>query len=159
MNRNLIEPYAAGGEKLRRAVQGLSREDLLARPGPGNWSIQELVIHLADSDGIAVDRMKRILTEDNPSLLYADETAYVDRLFHDQQSLEDALTLFDVGRRQWSHVLRLLPDDAFSRQGTHNQVGIVTLGGMIEGYSKHLDHHLVFLKAKRERLGKPLLPD
>jgi hypothetical protein len=29
---------------------------------------------------------------------------------------------------------------------------------MIEGYIKHLDHHLVFLKAKRERLGKPL-PD
>ena len=75
-----------------------------------------------------------------------------------EQSLDDALTLFDVGRRQWSRVLRLLPDDAFSRQGTHNRKGIVTLGGMVEGYIKHLDHHLAFLKAKRERLGKPL-PD
>ena len=156
MNRNLIETYAAGGQKLRQAVEGLTRENLLARPGPGNWSIQELVIHLADSEEIAVDRMKRIVTEDNPTLLYADETAYVERLFHDQQSLDDALTLFEVGRRQWSRVLRLLPDDAFSRQGTHNRKGIVTLGGMIEGYIKHLDHHLVFLKAKRERLGKPL---
>jgi DinB superfamily len=156
MNRNLIEVYAAGGQTLRRAADGLSHEDLLARPGPGTWSIQELVIHLADSDGIAIDRMKRILTEDNPTLLNADETAYVDRLFHDQQSIEDALTLFDVGRRQWARVLRLLPDDAFSRQGTHNRAGTVTLGGMIEGYSKHLEHHLVFLKRKRERLGKPL---
>jgi uncharacterized damage-inducible protein DinB len=156
MNRNLIELYAAGGETLSRAVQGLSCEDLLAHPGPGNWSIQELVIHLVDSDGIAIDRMKRIITEDNPSLLYADETAYVDRLFHDEQSLEDALTLFDVGRRQWSRVLRLLPDEAFTRQGTHNRAGIVTVGKMIEGYIKHVDHHLVFLKAKRERLGKPL---
>ena len=158
MNRDLIEVYAAGGEKLRRAVQGLSRDDVLAHPGPGEWSIQELVIHLADSDAITVDRMKRILTEDNPALLYADETAYVDRLFHDEQSLEDALTLFDVGRRQWSRVLRLLPDDAFSRHGTHNRAGIVTLGGFIEEYIQHLDHHLAFLKAKRERLGKPL-PD
>jgi uncharacterized damage-inducible protein DinB len=158
MNRDLIETYAAGGQKLRRAVEGLSRENLLARPGPGNWSIQELVIHLADSEEIAIDRMKRIITEDNPPLLYADETAYVERLFHDQQSLDDALTLFEVGRRQWSRVLRLLPDDAFSRQGTHNRKGAVTLGGMVEGYIKHLDHHLVFLKAKRERLGKPL-PD
>jgi uncharacterized damage-inducible protein DinB len=158
MNRDLIDVYAAGGEKLRRAVHGLSRDDLVAHPGPGDWSIQELVIHLADSDGIAIDRMKRIITEDNPSLLYADETAYVDRLFHDEQSLEDALTLFDVGRRQWSRVLRLLPDEAFTRQGTHNRAGVLTVGRMIEGYSKHLDHHLVFLKAKRERLGKPL-PD
>jgi hypothetical protein len=158
MNRDLIETYATGGPILRKAVEGLSSENLLARPGPGNWSIQELVIHLADSDEIAVDRMKRIVTEDNPTLLYADETAYVERLFHDQQSLDDALTLFEVGRRQWSRVLRLLPDEAFSRQGTHNRKGIVTLGGMIEGYSKHLDHHLTFLKAKRQRLRKPL-PD
>ena len=81
--------------------------------------------------------MKRILTEDNPTLLYADETAYVDRLHHDQQSLEDALTLFDVGRRQWSRVLRLLPDDAFSRQGTHNRAGIVTVGNMSRDTIKH----------------------
>jgi hypothetical protein len=77
MNRDLIESFAAGGDILRRAVHGLSRDDLLARPGPGDWSIQELVIHLADSDEIAIDRMKRILTEDNPALLYADESAYI----------------------------------------------------------------------------------
>jgi DinB superfamily len=156
MNRDLIESYASGGETLRRAVQGLTREDLLARPGPGDWSIQELVIHLADSDAIAIDRMKRVITEDDPPLLYADETAYVIRLVPDEQSLEDALTLFDVGRRQWSRVLRRLPEEAFARQGTHNRRGVVTLGGMVEGYNKHLDHHLAFLKAKRERLGKPL---
>jgi hypothetical protein len=154
MNRDLIESYAAGGETLRQAVQGLSRDELLARPGPGDWSIQELVIHLADSDAISIDRMKRILTENNPTLLYADETAYIDRLLPDEQSLEDALTLFEVGRRQWSRVLRRLPDDTFSRQGTHNRAGIVTLGGMVEGYCKHLQHHLVFLMAKRERLGQ-----
>src|SRR4051794_24528243 len=46
MNRDLIETFAAGGGTLRRAVEGLSRDDLLARPGPGDWSIQELVIHV-----------------------------------------------------------------------------------------------------------------
>ncbi len=157
MNRNLIETYAAGGQKLRHAVAGLSREDLIARPGPGAWSIQELVIHLADSDAISIDRMKRMLTEDNPCLLYADESAYVERLHHDEQSIEDALTLVEVSRRQWARVLRLLPDEAFLRQGTHNRVGTVTVGQYVEGYIKHLDYHFDFLKAKRERLGKPLL--
>jgi uncharacterized damage-inducible protein DinB len=156
MNRDVIESYAAGGETLREAVQGLSREDLLARPGPGDWSIQELVIHLADSDAISIDRMKRILTEDNPQLLYADETAYVARLLPEEQSLEDALSLFEVGRRQWSRVLRKLPDQAFLRQGLHNRTGVVTLGGMVASYHRHLEHHLEYLRAKRERLGKTL---
>jgi len=111
-------------------VEGLTREELLARPGPGLWSIQEVVIHLADSDAISIDRMKRVVTEDNPPLLYADETAYVERLHCDQQDVADALLLFEVGRRQWARTLRCLPEHDFARTGHHNRRGSMTLGGL-----------------------------
>ncbi len=156
MDRRLIEEYVACGPKLRRAVAGLSPEDLTARPGPGKWSILELVIHLTDSDCISIDRMKRMLIEDNPSLLYADETAYVDKLCTHDQSLEDALTLFEVGRRQFARVLRKLPDEAFQRHGTHNRRGRVAVGEMVKDYIEHVDDHLKFLFDKRARLGKPV---
>jgi uncharacterized damage-inducible protein DinB len=156
MNRDLIEQYAAVGEKLRRVVAGLTPEELRARPGPGAWSVLEVIIHLADSDAISIDRMKRILTEDNPPLLYADETAYVARLHPHEQDLEDALVLFEVGRRQWARVLRRLPDEAFLREGTHNRRGKVTLGGFVADYVKHVDDHLEFAAGKRSNLGKPL---
>jgi uncharacterized damage-inducible protein DinB len=142
MNRDLIEQYQAGSDKLRRAVAGLSREQLQARPGPGAWSIQEVIVHLADSDAISIDRMKRIVIEDNPSLLYADENAYNDKLHPHEQDLEDTLTLFEVGRRQWARVLRLLPDEAFARQGIHNRRGEVTLGQLVGEYVAHVDDHL-----------------
>src|SRR5579862_3359761 len=139
MDRQLIEDYVAGGQTLRRAAAGLSQADLTARPGPGKWSILEVVLHLVDSDSISIDRMKRMLTEDNPSLLYADETAYVDRLCTHDQALEDALTLFEVGRRQFARVLRKLPGDAFERPGTHNRRGRVTVGAMVKDYIEHVD--------------------
>ena len=154
MDRRLIEEYVSGGPKLRRAVQGLSPEDLTARPGPGKWSILELVIHLTDSDCISIDRMKRMLIEENPALLYADETAYVSRLAPHAQSLDDALTLFEVGRRQFARVLRALPDEAFDRRGIHNRRGVMTVGGSVKDYIDHVDHHLAFLAAKRARLGR-----
>jgi len=156
MNRQLIDRFEAGGVELRRSVEGLTREDHHARPGPGLWSIQEVVIHLVDSDAIAIDRMKRIVIEDNPPLLYADETAYVERLATHEQSLEDALILFEVGRRQFARVLRHLPDAAFLRRGTHNRRGEIALDTMVEDYIKHLDDHLGFIYNKRARLGKPL---
>jgi uncharacterized damage-inducible protein DinB len=155
MDRHLIEEYSAGGPVLRAAISGLTPSELRATPGPGAWSIQQLVIHLADSDAISIDRMKRILTEDNPTLLNADETAYVDRLYCDEQSIDDAVLLFDVGRRQFARVLRKLPAAAFERAGTHNKRGRVTLGEFVADYVEHLQHHLKFLYAKRERLGKP----
>src|SRR5215472_16847925 len=156
MDRQLIEEFEACGPRLRHAVAGLSPEDLTARPGPGDWSILEVVIHLTDSDSIAIDRMKRMLIEDNPPLLYADETAYVRLLASHEQSLEDALTLFEVGRRQFARVLRALPEEAFGRRGTHNRRGALTVGGMVTDYIEHVEHHLRFLAEKRARLGKPL---
>jgi uncharacterized damage-inducible protein DinB len=156
MDRQLIEEFVACSGRLRQAVAGLSQEELKARPGPGDWSILELVIHLADSDCIAIDRMKRMLTEDEPPLLYADETAYVRQLATHEQSLEDALILFEVGRRQFARVLRALPDEAFERRGIHNRRGVLTVGGTVHDYIKHVDEHLKFLAEKRVRLGKPL---
>src|SRR5262245_40780601 len=156
MDRTIIEVYAAGPAKLRAAVAGLTKDELTARPGPGKWSILEVVVHLTDSDAISIDRMKRMVIEDNPPLLYADETAYVDKLHTHAQDLEDSLILFEVGRRQWARVLRLLPDAAFQRTGQHNKSGTKTVGGMVAGYVEHLDYHLKFILDKRVNLGKPL---
>lgn len=154
MDRQQIERFERGGQDLREAVTGLSRETLTARPGPGIWSILELVIHVVDSDAIVIDRMKRIITEDVPQLLNADEGAYVTRLHSHDQSLDDAIVLFEVGRRQLARVLRLLPDEAFDRTGNHDVTGTVTLGGLVAAYSDHLDHHMKFLHAKLATLGK-----
>ena len=156
MDRALIDTYEAAPAKLRAACAGLTHEELTARPGPGAWSTLEVVVHIADSDAISIDRMKRILTEDDPPLLYANETEYVSRLHTHAQDLEDALTLLEVGRRQWARVLRLLPDAAFERTGQHNRRGTVTLGGLVADYITHIDEHLVFVHGKRANLGKPL---
>jgi uncharacterized damage-inducible protein DinB len=157
MDRALqIEHFAAAGPKLRQSVGGLTGEDLIARPGPGKWSIHELVVHLTDMDAIAIDRMKRILTEDNPTLLNADENAYLANLFPHEQSFEDAALIFEVSRRQFARVLRRLPESAFDRAGTHSVRGSLTLADLLSHYNQHFDHHLKFLHEKRHRLKKPL---
>jgi len=47
---------------------------LLAVPVPGTWSLQQIAIHMMDSDLIASDRMKRIASMDKPLLCGYDET-------------------------------------------------------------------------------------
>ena len=76
MNRERIEVYARGGEKLRTAFQGLSHSDLTAYPIPGTWSLQQIGIHMMDSDLIGSDRMKRIAAMDRPLLIGYDETQF-----------------------------------------------------------------------------------
>ena len=156
MNRDLIDQYAAGGDKLRPAIAGLSRDELLARPGPGAWSIHELVIHVVDSDFVGSDRMKRVIAENNPPLIGFDENLWIEHHAPHEQSLEDAIVLFEAGRRQMTRILRQLPEAAFHRAGQHSERGALTLENLVQTFITHVDHHLKFLREKRERLGKPL---
>src|SRR5436309_13646995 len=107
-----------------------------------------------DSDLIGADRMKRIIAEENPTLLGYDESKFVAGLFYDEQPAEEAVEIFQRNRKMFARVLRKLPDSAFDRKGTHNERGVVTLGQQVKGYIQHLDHHLKFLIDKREKLGK-----
>ena len=154
MTPELIAAYENAPARLRAAVAGLTDAELKTRIGPGTWSIHEVVLHILDSDAISIDRMKRMIATDNPPLLYADETAYVEKLFTHDQDLEDALLLLEVARRQFARVLRKLPPEAFARTGQHNTSGTKTVGGMVQSYLDHIDDHLVLIHGKRASLGK-----
>ena len=154
--KELIDQYQQGGEKLRKAVAGLSDADLKAFPVPGTWSIQQIVLHLMDSDLINADRMKRIIAEENPTLIGYDETKFTSNLFYHDQSAADAVTIFDLNRKNFAMLLRKLPAAAFDRVGTHNEAGVMTLTQWIKRTSNHLEHHLKFIIEKRAKLGKLL---
>jgi hypothetical protein len=152
----LIDDYERGADLLPRALDGLSRDDLLAYPIPGTWSIQEIAIHLMDSDLIGADRMKRTIAEERPSLLGYDENAFVKNLRYDQQDVDAAAAIFATNRKLFATVLRTLPSEAFARVGIHSENGPEPLERQIKKYVKHLEHHLTFLLKKRALLGKPL---
>ena len=154
MDRSIIERYASGAILPAKAIEGMSKSDLLAAPVPGRWSTQQVIMHLMDSDLIGADRMKRVIAEERPLLLRYDESAFARSLFYDRLDAALACEVFEKNRRLMAAVLRLLPDDAFTRTGVHSERGLETLGDLVTGYADHLDHHLRFIQEKRRALGK-----
>ena len=154
MDRTVMERYAAGAGEVEKAIAGLSREDFLAVPVPGTWSIQQIVIHLMDSDLIGADRMKRVIAEENPAIIGYDETLFAQKLFYEKLDPLVAADVFRKNRELTAVILRSLPEEAFQRVGTHNEKGRVTLEELVATYVQHLDHHLGFLRHKRRLIGK-----
>src|SRR5919204_5670752 len=91
----LTDGYLAGAAKLRTAVGGMTREQLLARPVPGKWSTLEVVCHLADFEPVLADRVKRVIAEDRPALLGADERRFAAALAYHERDLEEELVLVE----------------------------------------------------------------
>ncbi len=152
----LIQTYAQGPVQLRRAVDDLTPQELLAVPIPGKWPTQSVVLHLADAEAAFADRMRRIIAEDEPVLSAWDENKFVERLFYGEQSAQDALALIELTRRQMTRILLKLPDSAGDRAGQHTVRGRQTLRDVLATAANHLDHHLKFIHQKRAKLGKPM---
>jgi uncharacterized damage-inducible protein DinB len=148
----LIEQYLAGPGVLRRAIAGMTREQLVAKPIPGKWSTQEVVCHLADYEPIYADRMKRVIALKEPELLKGDPELFAARLAYDQRDVEEELALIEITRKQMGRILRALKLDDFQRKGGHSRDGALTLEVLVQRITAHIPHHICFIEEKRRAM-------
>jgi uncharacterized damage-inducible protein DinB len=149
----LIEDYLAGPGILRKAVAGMTREQLTARPVAGKWSTLEVVCHLADFDPILADRMKQIIALDQPAMKGVDENRFATALAYQDRDLEEELAIISATRAQMARILRKLPDTGLDRVGVHSERGPLTLERILTMSAKHISHHVTFILEKKKALG------
>ncbi len=155
---SMIEEYERGAAVPSTWARGLSAKELNTPPptgAPGKWTIQQIILHVLDSDLIATHRMKRIIAEENPLLISYDETAFAARLNYEKLDAAQAAELFRLNRLHTAAILRALPESVLDRSGVHNERGKVTLADMLQMYVQHVPHHGKFVEAKRQLMGKP----
>ncbi len=153
--KEVLTQYLDGPRQLKELVADMSDDQLRQRPVPGKWSTLEVICHLVDFDPILADRMKRIIAEDKPTLLGADEQKFAAALCYHDRDVHEELTLLEKTRSQMGRILQKLPEATFQKEGMHNERGLLTLGRMLEIAAKHIPHHLTFIKEKRKAMGLP----
>jgi hypothetical protein len=151
----LADQYLAGVARLRAAVAGMSREQLLARPIAGKWSTLEVVCHVADFEPILAERMKRIVAygEDTPLLLAADENPFAAQLKYHDRDLDEELAVVESTRKQMARIIRALAPEQLRLVGNHSKKGLQTLEKIVQTATNHIPHHLPFIAEKRKALG------
>jgi uncharacterized damage-inducible protein DinB len=132
-NSILSEAYLDGVSHLRAAVAKLSREQLIARPVAGKWSVLEVVCHLADTDANIAHRVKRVLGEDRPEFDRVRPEEMLAVLAYHDRDVEEEVTLIDVTRRQVVRILRSSPPGAWERTGIVKERGARTVTQMLNG--------------------------
>ena len=100
-----------------------------------------------------VDRVKRVLTHDRPTLLAADENLFTAGLAYHARDLEEELTLIEVTRSQLARILSTMSPDVLARVGVHSERGELTLERILTTVNYHIPHHLPFIAEKKKALG------
>ena len=138
--RHLIEMYRDGYKAVAEVLQGITADELDARPGPGRWTAREIVHHLADSEMTAAIRLRRLLAEDRPAIQGYDQEEFARRLSYDRPH-EASLDLFRAARAATVEILDRLTDEQWRREGTHTEMGAYSVEAWLDIYSQHAHRH------------------
>ena len=149
----LIEAYSRGAQLLRDAVRRVPESGWDTVPIEGKWSVRQVVCHLADSEIVYADRMKRVIAEDKPTLFEADPDLLVPALFCRQRPWETELNVVEAVRAHMLPILKSCDGEEFQRIGVHSLDGPMTLKALLERVTEHLSHHISFIEEKLRVFG------
>jgi hypothetical protein len=147
-----ITAIAETPANLRRAVQGLSDEQLDTPYRPDGWTVRQLVHHVPDSHMNAYVRTRLALTEDNPTIKPYDEAKWAE--LHDARSLPVgvSLSMLDAIHQRWVVLLKSMTPVQYSRTLNHPERGPMTVDELVALYQWHGPHHGAHVTGLRDRM-------
>ncbi len=128
--------------ELRVAIQGLTPDQLTARPLPGEWSVAQNVHHLADSHMNSFIRLKLVLTEQTPTIRPYDQDAWAELVDANEADVELSLRLLDGLHARWSKLFAALSLEQRARPGLHPESGPISPDTLLRDYADHCQAHL-----------------
>ena len=147
-----IADLAAAPRALRQAVAGLSDEQLDTRYR--NWTIRQIVHHLADSHVNSYIRFKWALTEDMPTIKAYDEGRWAALADARTGDIGPPLALLQGLHARFVQLLRSLTEPQFARSFLHPETGkTVSLDAALCYYAWHGKHHTAQIAWLRDRHG------
>ncbi len=149
-----FEAFSNVSVQFAALLQGLTEEQMQYIPAPGEWSIQMIAVHLADSETVGYWRLRKTIAEPGSTLPVYDEARWAERLSYQTQDREQALTLFANLRASSTALLRSLPDEAWELTGTHPERGTISLYDIFQIYLEHGQIHLQQIEQITQYLRK-----
>lgn len=149
-----LERFRRGPELLAVVLTGVYGEEPDFAPGPGKWSIRQIIAHLADAELVAAHRFRQVVAEENPTLIAFDQNAWSANLDYARRTPKQSLESFRRVRAENYELLKALPEAAFERKGIHSERGPLTLMQMLEVFADHAQSHARQMQTIREEYKK-----
>ena len=128
--RYLLHGLNASPIAAEALLAGLTDAQADRRPDPERFTIREALCHLADWEFVWLERIQRIINEDNPLLPGYDEGQMAIDRNYAGQNLAEQLARFREGRAALAALLQGLSPEQWERAGLRDEIGPVTINDL-----------------------------
>ena len=149
-----LERFRRGAELLATVLTGAAGEEVDYSPAPGKWTIRQIMAHLADAELVVAHRMRQVIAEDHPTLVWFDQDLWTKNLDYARRKPAQSLDTFRRLRAENYELLKELPESAYERTGSHTKDGPLTLRYLLTYYTDHAENHARQLQSVRAEYKK-----
>ncbi|MFT4032639.1 MAG: putative metal-dependent hydrolase [Siphonobacter sp.] len=152
--KSLINTLYTIPQDYRKAVEGLSEDQLKIPYREGGWTIRQVVHHVADSHMNGYIRTKLALTEANPIIKPYEEARWAELGDTFVTPIEISLNLLEMLHIRWANLFASMQDADFTKMFVHPEAQkTYTLDMQLGNYVWHSRHHLAHITGLRQRMG------
>jgi hypothetical protein len=151
--RRLIARYRDGYRAVAEALDGITHDELDARPGAGRWTAREIVHHLADSEMTAAIRLRLLIAQDRPAIQGYDQDEFARKLYYDRP-YQSSLEAFRYARQCTAEILEHLTNEQWRREGTHSEHGAYSVETWLQIYAAHAHKHARQIREARDAAAR-----
>ena len=138
---NPLAVLSSTASTLRAAVAAHTPATLAQRPAPEQWSVHEIIVHLADAEVAFAYRLRMMISAPGVRIQAFDQNAWASSMQYARLDLELALDRFDALRRSNLELLANLADPG-QAYGIHEERGREDAALFVRLYAGHDINHL-----------------
>jgi hypothetical protein len=154
-HNELINEYELGYEKLLNKVHDIKDERIISfKQNNEDWSIKEIIIHIADVDFHGYIRIRTAIAEPGKTILTFDQEAWGKELEYNIHSITHALEAVKVIRATNAKLLRTIQKEKWQNTIIHPERGVMNVQQIVEYFTNHLLSHLFKIDERIDQFRK-----
>jgi hypothetical protein len=126
---------------VERLLHDAGDSDFDRRPDPERFTLREVMGHLADWEGVWLERAERMRCEDNPHLPGYDEAQWAIDHTYSRMDVAEQTRRFRSGRQKLMALLRDLSPEEWQRPCSHDEWGASDIEAMAVLILGHDGYH------------------
>ena len=131
----------------------LGEDDLALTYGPGKWPVRFVLHHIADSETVLFERIRRTLSERKPVLWVFDPDLWAKGLDYASLPLEVSRRVYEASRAAVIHYAGQHYERSGHLEFVHSVTGVRTLKQELDKVASHNEHHLGHIRQALESAG------
>ncbi|HZD96444.1 MAG TPA: DinB family protein [Candidatus Sulfotelmatobacter sp.] len=137
----------AAPKKLASLVKGKTRKQLARRPTPDQWSIAEIMAHLADAEVAIAWRIRQVLSSNAIPIQAYDQDQWANTFGYARRDPRQSLASFGALREANLVLLKSVPRKLWENYGVHQERGQESVSHIVRLVAGHDLNHLRQIEA------------